>query len=178
MPFFLLFAGTILTLPSVPEVPNADYEAKLSKIDLGWLRDTLVEAACRDRVYWATTEGITSTHWSPDAKRWMHLVSKKIRPLGNRIDVTFPQVLVVACAMQGIKLNVGALIISEWKMFYKGNKKAFFLPRLVTTMCKQPSTQERKRRKVDGADNSRAVAEADDGGKDDDEADDALPTQS
>uniref|UniRef100_M1D9X2 Uncharacterized protein n=1 Tax=Solanum tuberosum TaxID=4113 RepID=M1D9X2_SOLTU len=42
-------------------------------MDLGWLRDTQVEGAHRDRVHWATKEGITSTHWLPDAMRWLHL---------------------------------------------------------------------------------------------------------
>jgi len=38
----------------VPEVSNAEYEANLREMDLGWLRDTLVEPACRDRVYCPT----------------------------------------------------------------------------------------------------------------------------
>uniref|UniRef100_M1DA26 Uncharacterized protein n=1 Tax=Solanum tuberosum TaxID=4113 RepID=M1DA26_SOLTU len=42
----------------------------------------------------------------------------------------------------------------------------------------QPSTQGRKRRKVDGAGSSRAAAEADDEREDDDEAYNTLPTQS
>uniref|UniRef100_M1DXF4 Uncharacterized protein n=1 Tax=Solanum tuberosum TaxID=4113 RepID=M1DXF4_SOLTU len=58
-------------------------------MDLEWLRDTLAEPVRRDRVYWATAEGITSTDWSPDAKRWLHLITRRIRPSRNRTDVTF-----------------------------------------------------------------------------------------
>lgn len=63
-------------------------------------------------------EAITSAEWSPDAKRWLHLVSRRILLSDNRIDVNFPWALVVACARHDIQLNVGAKIISEWKMFY------------------------------------------------------------
>uniref|UniRef100_M1DTD4 Uncharacterized protein n=1 Tax=Solanum tuberosum TaxID=4113 RepID=M1DTD4_SOLTU len=64
-----LNATTINEVLEVPDVSNADYEAKLREIDLGWLRDTLVEPTLRDRVYWPTTEGITSADWSLYAKR-------------------------------------------------------------------------------------------------------------
>uniref|UniRef100_M1DFH8 Putative plant transposon protein domain-containing protein n=1 Tax=Solanum tuberosum TaxID=4113 RepID=M1DFH8_SOLTU len=40
-------------------------------------------------VNWATAEGITSTDWSPNAKRWLHLVTRRIRSSGNHTDVTF-----------------------------------------------------------------------------------------
>ncbi|KAH0778465.1 hypothetical protein KY290_004892 [Solanum tuberosum] len=86
----------------VLEVPNLEYEAKLSEMDLEWLRDTLMEPTRRDKVYWDTSEGITSAEWSPDAKRWLHLVSRRICPSGNRTGVTFPRALVVACAIRGI----------------------------------------------------------------------------
>uniref|UniRef100_M1DL21 Putative plant transposon protein domain-containing protein n=1 Tax=Solanum tuberosum TaxID=4113 RepID=M1DL21_SOLTU len=113
------------------------YEAELREMDLGWLRDTPVEPAYRDRVYWPTAEGITSVDWSLDDKRWLYLVTRRIHLSSNRIDVTFPRALVVAWAVQGIELNVGEHIISEWKMFYRGKNKAFFLPVLVTALCKQ-----------------------------------------
>ncbi|KAH0635756.1 hypothetical protein KY289_035671 [Solanum tuberosum] len=102
---------------------------------------------------------------SPDAKRWLHLVTKRIRPLGNHTDVTFPRTLVVACAIQGIRLNVSAQIISEWKVFYWGNKKAVS-PGLAFT-------SRSKRRKTDRAGSSQAAVEVDDEGGVDDEADGA-----
>uniref|UniRef100_M1DK41 Putative plant transposon protein domain-containing protein n=1 Tax=Solanum tuberosum TaxID=4113 RepID=M1DK41_SOLTU len=117
-------------------VPNAKFEAKLREMDLEWLRDTLVERTCWDQVYWATAEGITSMDCSPDAKRLLHLLTRRIRPLGNRTDVTFPRALVAVCAIQGILLNMGAQIILLWKMFYRGNKKAFLLSGLITALCK------------------------------------------
>uniref|UniRef100_M1DES4 Putative plant transposon protein domain-containing protein n=1 Tax=Solanum tuberosum TaxID=4113 RepID=M1DES4_SOLTU len=132
-----LNATAINEILDFPDVSNAKFEAKLREMDLEWLRDTLVEPAHRDQIYWATAEGSTSTDWSPDTKRWLHLVTRRIRPSGNRTNVTFPLALVATYAIQGIQINVGAQIISEWKMFYQANKKAFFLPELITAFCKR-----------------------------------------
>ncbi|KAH0689204.1 hypothetical protein KY289_016562 [Solanum tuberosum] len=132
-----LHTTTINEALEVPDVSNAKYEAKISEMDLGWLRNTLVEPAHRDRVYWPTTEGNISTDWLSNAKRWLHLFNRRIRLLGNSTDVTFTRALVVGCTIQGIKLNVGEQIISEWKMFYQANKKAFVLPGLVTALYKR-----------------------------------------
>uniref|UniRef100_M1DAW6 Putative plant transposon protein domain-containing protein n=1 Tax=Solanum tuberosum TaxID=4113 RepID=M1DAW6_SOLTU len=161
-------ATTINKVLEVPKVSNAEYEAKPRDMDMGWLRDTLVEPVRWDRVYWSIAEGITSANWSPDAKRWLHLVTKRIFPSGNCTDVTFPRDLVVACAVQGIELNVRAQIISKWKMFYRGNKKAFFLPWLGST-----SRSKRRRRRTDRASNSQAATETDNKG-----GDDTHPTRS
>uniref|UniRef100_M1DXT1 Putative plant transposon protein domain-containing protein n=1 Tax=Solanum tuberosum TaxID=4113 RepID=M1DXT1_SOLTU len=49
---------TINKVLELPEVSNAEYEAKLWEMYLGWLRDTLVKPAHRDRDYWPTIEGI------------------------------------------------------------------------------------------------------------------------
>ncbi|KAH0685668.1 hypothetical protein KY290_017188 [Solanum tuberosum] len=113
-----LNASYINNVLEVPEVSNIEYETKLREMNLGWLKHTLIELAHRDRLYWATTEGITCANRSPDAKRWLHLVSRRIRPTDNRTDVNFPHALVVVCTIQGIGLNVGSKIISKWKMFY------------------------------------------------------------
>ncbi|KAH0689239.1 hypothetical protein KY289_016597 [Solanum tuberosum] len=95
----LFNATTINEVLEVPEISNAKYEAKLREMDLGWLRDSLIEPVCLDHVYLATAKGITSTDWSPDAKRWLHLVPRRICPSRNHTDVTFPRDLVVACAI-------------------------------------------------------------------------------
>uniref|UniRef100_M1DDM1 Putative plant transposon protein domain-containing protein n=1 Tax=Solanum tuberosum TaxID=4113 RepID=M1DDM1_SOLTU len=62
----------------LPEASNAEYEAKLREMDLGWLRDTLVELAHRDRVYWPTGEDITSADWSPDSDDKAPLSSARV----------------------------------------------------------------------------------------------------
>lgn len=37
----------------------------------------------------------------------------------------------MACTMRGIKFNVGALSMLEWKDFYLGNKKDPYLPHQI-----------------------------------------------
>lgn len=64
-------------------------------MDLERLHGTIVDPVKWDQIYWATTEGITSADWSLNAKRWVHLVSKRILPLSNHMDITYPWVLVV-----------------------------------------------------------------------------------
>ena len=61
----------------------------------------------------------------------------RIYPSSNITNVTFPRDLVVSCAIHGIQLNMGAEIILELKMFYKGNKKTLFLLGLITTLRKR-----------------------------------------
>ncbi|KAH0686133.1 hypothetical protein KY289_016889 [Solanum tuberosum] len=95
---------------------------------------------------------------------WFHLVTKRIRPSGNHTNVTFPRALVVACAVQGIELNVRGQIISEWKIFYRGNNKALFLPGLIIALCKQEE--------VPLLNTDEAAAKSDEGG------DDTCPTGS
>ena len=87
-----------------------------------------------DHVYYAIAEEINIMDRLPYAKKWLNLVTKRIYPLRNFTNVTFPRDLVVSYAIQGIQLNMGAEIILELKMFYKGNKKTFFLPGLITTL--------------------------------------------
>ncbi|KAH0685633.1 hypothetical protein KY289_018543 [Solanum tuberosum] len=60
-----------IAINEVPEVSNAEYEAKLRDMDLGWPKDTRIKPARRDQVFWPTAERITSVDWSRDAKRWL-----------------------------------------------------------------------------------------------------------
>lgn len=45
----------------------------------------------------------------------------------------------LGCSMfyKGYKAEHGVQIIYEWKMFFRGNKKAFFLPDLITAIWKR-----------------------------------------
>ncbi|KAM3270108.1 hypothetical protein P3S67_030014 [Capsicum chacoense] len=119
----------------VPNISNADFEAKYKEMDLQWLRDTLIAKADWGKVYWTRKEGIHSTHFSAEARMWLHLATRRIRPSRNTTDVTYARALVVACAIQGIRLNVGAQIVSEWRDFYKRNKKSPYLPGLISELC-------------------------------------------
>uniref|UniRef100_M1DMY5 Putative plant transposon protein domain-containing protein n=1 Tax=Solanum tuberosum TaxID=4113 RepID=M1DMY5_SOLTU len=134
----------------VPEVPNYEYETRLREIDLEWLRDTLVEPTRWDQVHWATAEGITSTNWSPDAKRWLHLVTRRIRPSDNLTDVTFPLALVVACAIQGVPL-------------FDADEVLPMDPPLHPLLVRTSSTSRSKRRRRTGrASNSKEAVDSDD----------------
>lgn len=102
----------------LPEVSNVEYDARRREIDLTWLRDTLLEEEFLVQDYWSTIEGITSLYFSADSKRWLTLVARRMCPLGNLTDMTYPRALVVDCAMKGIGLNVGEKIVFEWKNLY------------------------------------------------------------
>lgn len=52
-------------------------------MDLEWIRDTLVEPTCRDQAHWDIAECITYRNWSYDIKRWLDLVTMRIRPSDN-----------------------------------------------------------------------------------------------
>lgn len=118
------------------EVSDGEYEVNMKEMNLDWLRDIVIKPARRDQVYWATIEGKISTNLSPYAKRWLHLVTRRILQSSNHIEVTFPRALVLVCVIHSIELNMGAEILLEWKMFYRGNEKVFFLLGLVTAMYK------------------------------------------
>ena len=95
-------ATAIIKVLELPESSNVVYKAKMREMDLGWLRDKLVDTARWDKVYWHTSESIISADWSTNTKRWLHLVTRTIRLLGNRTHVTFSRALMVACAVLGI----------------------------------------------------------------------------
>lgn len=75
-------------------------------------------------------------YWSPNAKRWLHFVPRRIHPSYNYIDVTFPRDSKVACTIHGIELDAREHIISKWKIFYWSNKKGSFMCGLITALCK------------------------------------------
>ncbi|KAH0722485.1 hypothetical protein KY290_005135 [Solanum tuberosum] len=135
----------------VSEISNAKYEAKLREMDLEWLRYTLVEHARWDQVYWATAEGITSTDWSSDAKRWLYLVTRRIHSSGNCTDMTFPQDLVVVCTIQGIELNVGR------RSFRSGRCS-------IVVTRRSGSTSRGKKRRTGRESSSKEAASSDDEG--------------
>lgn len=94
-----LYSTAINEVVDVSKFPNHIFEYHLRDMDLEWLRETLVEPTRWDQAYRATSVGITSIEWSPNANRWLHLVTRLIRPSGNCTDLTFPRALVVACAI-------------------------------------------------------------------------------
>lgn len=70
------------------KILNVEYKAKLKEMDL---RDTLVEHTYWDKVCWLTTEGISRVDLSPDAKRWLYLVTRMIRLSSERTYMNFPR---------------------------------------------------------------------------------------
>lgn len=96
----------------IQEVPNFEYDVNLMEMDLECLRETIVDPMSRKQVYRATTNGINIANWSPYDKRLFHLVSRKIFPSANHTDMTFPQALLVACAIKGIK-EVYSFLVSS-----------------------------------------------------------------
>uniref|UniRef100_M1DHC7 Putative plant transposon protein domain-containing protein n=1 Tax=Solanum tuberosum TaxID=4113 RepID=M1DHC7_SOLTU len=135
-----LNATTINEDLKVPEVSNAEYEANLREMDLEWL-ERHPGGAC------------------PSGPSLLGHCGGRMRLSGNRTNVTFPRDLVVACAIQGIELNVGVHIISEWKMFYQGTSYGSHLHPLFV---RASSTSRSKRRNTDRASSSKAAVDSDD----------------
>lgn len=88
------------------------YNAKLKGLDMMWLSDMLVEEKYRSEVYCPNMEGITNHFFSPDARRWLALVGRRIHLSANLTDVTYHWAPVVVCAIQGIQLNVKVQVMS------------------------------------------------------------------
>ncbi|WMV44639.1 hypothetical protein MTR67_038024 [Solanum verrucosum] len=116
----------------VLKVPHGPYKAKLRETDMTWLWNTLVEEKYWEEVNWFTTDSLTCHYYSPDTRRWLIFVGRRICPSDNVIDVTYPRAVVVACIITVISVNVGEQIVAERKDFYRGSKKSPFLHGLVS----------------------------------------------
>uniref|UniRef100_M1D8A5 Uncharacterized protein n=1 Tax=Solanum tuberosum TaxID=4113 RepID=M1D8A5_SOLTU len=140
----LLNAITINEALEVSEVLNAEYEAKLREMDLGWLRETLIEPARRDQ---------------------------EDPPVGQSHRCDISSDLGSGVRYTGYRAKCGG--INHLRMedvLYRGNKTAFFLAGLVTSLCKLAG--------VPLLDTDEAAADADDEGGEDGAGDDTLPTRS
>lgn len=100
-------AHTVNEALGLPNFPSDVYNTKLKEMDMRWIWDSLAEKEYHGKVYWPTTECITSAYFSADTQRWVALIGQEIYPLGNLTYVTYPRALVVACAIRGMQLNVG-----------------------------------------------------------------------
>lgn len=76
--------------------------------------NTLVVEGHRASTNWGISRtGIHGTHFTVEARRWLHVVSRRILPSSNVTDVTYVRALVLAYILSGVRVNVGLHILEE-----------------------------------------------------------------
>lgn len=80
-----------------------------------------------------------------EARRCLNLASRRIHSSSNVIDVTYPCALVVDYVLSGVKMNVGAQILEEWRYLTAKPITDLQFPSLITRLCKRVRMHQESR---------------------------------
>lgn len=117
----------------------ADFQSKGCKMGT-WIAGIL----CSIReVSWAITKrGISMHDLTTEARIWLNIICSRVSPCTYMTFVTELCTCMVSCLISGIALNVGQIVLEEWRHYKIQSGTLFPFPSLITELCKRVGVEE------------------------------------
>ncbi|KAH0743246.1 hypothetical protein KY290_031239 [Solanum tuberosum] len=97
-----------------------------------------LKAISRNNNPWAMTKlGILCSYMTTEASTWMSIVCNSISPSVNIRTILMLQAQIVACVLDNVLVNIGHLIVNEFREFKMCDNPSLVIPFLITKLCKQ-----------------------------------------
>ncbi|KAF3629780.1 hypothetical protein FXO37_28763 [Capsicum annuum] len=123
-------------------LPNTDIKLFQEKgYELGtWMEHILYLGK---EVHWAITKkDILLNDFTAEARLWMNIICSRVSACTYMTMITDMRARMVACILSSISLNMGEILILEWRYFKNRGGTLLYFPSFIAELCKKIETEE------------------------------------